>query len=212
MIRAQRGLTIAEASNLIGVNRHTLRDLELGRREPYGPTVRKIAEAYGVPVSQLLEEPALPLVEAPGEGPEEEAPPNAPNLEVVEEGPLTRRIPATEETVVDTVYTRGARFIDEALPGASELLEENVGHAHLNVFTAEKLGELVAGKSDDEINQITHLVAIERNYLRRHYNRYFPPKNKQVSREREKQIDICYGERKKVLDSARDLALERVEV
>ena len=59
VLRAQDGLTLNEASAKIGINRHTLRDLELGKREPYGPTIRKIAESYGVPVGQLLEEPAL---------------------------------------------------------------------------------------------------------------------------------------------------------
>lgn len=59
VLRAQEGLTLNEASAKIGVNRHTLRDLELGKREPYGPTIRKIAEAYNVSLAQLLEEPAL---------------------------------------------------------------------------------------------------------------------------------------------------------
>jgi transcriptional regulator with XRE-family HTH domain len=65
VLRAQEGLTLNEASVKIGVNRHTLRDLELGKREPYGPTIRKIAEAYNVPLAQLLEEqPLVPLDEA----------------------------------------------------------------------------------------------------------------------------------------------------
>jgi transcriptional regulator with XRE-family HTH domain len=69
VLRAQHGLSLTEASEKIGVNRHTLRDLELGKREPYGPTIRKITEAYGVPVARLLAEP-VPLDEAPAdEGP-----------------------------------------------------------------------------------------------------------------------------------------------
>jgi transcriptional regulator with XRE-family HTH domain len=59
VLRAQHGLSLTEASEKIGVNRHTLRDLELGKREPYGPTMRKIAEGYGVPVARLLEESVL---------------------------------------------------------------------------------------------------------------------------------------------------------
>jgi transcriptional regulator with XRE-family HTH domain len=59
VLRAQRGLSLTEASEKIGVNRHTLRDLERGKREPYGPTLRKIAEGYNVPVARLLEEPVL---------------------------------------------------------------------------------------------------------------------------------------------------------
>jgi transcriptional regulator with XRE-family HTH domain len=59
MLRAREGLSLTEASEKIGINRHTLRDLELGKREPYGPTIRKIADYYGVTVAQLLEEPIL---------------------------------------------------------------------------------------------------------------------------------------------------------
>jgi transcriptional regulator with XRE-family HTH domain len=70
VLRAQHGLSLTEASEKIGVNRHTLRDLELGKREPYGPTIRKIAVAYGVPVARLLEERVLlGKDEAPDTGP-----------------------------------------------------------------------------------------------------------------------------------------------
>jgi transcriptional regulator with XRE-family HTH domain len=66
VIRARKGLTLAEASELIGVNRHTLRDLELGKREPYGPTLRKLASGYGVSVEELLNvEAPAPKGDAP---------------------------------------------------------------------------------------------------------------------------------------------------
>jgi transcriptional regulator with XRE-family HTH domain len=58
VIRARKGLTLAEAGELVGVNRHTLRDLELGKREPYGPTLRKLADGYGMTISELLGEGA----------------------------------------------------------------------------------------------------------------------------------------------------------
>jgi transcriptional regulator with XRE-family HTH domain len=85
VLRAQQGLSLTEASEKIGVNRHTLRDLELGKREPYGPTIRKIAEGYGVPVAQLFEEPAVPLVEAPREAGPTEAERQRPSLDRVRE-------------------------------------------------------------------------------------------------------------------------------
>ena len=51
------------ASEQQGVDRHTLRDLELGQgRTPRYPTLAKIAEGYGVDVEELLEEP-VSLVE-----------------------------------------------------------------------------------------------------------------------------------------------------
>jgi transcriptional regulator with XRE-family HTH domain len=71
-LRAQRGLTISEASEQLGINRHTLSRLESGTQKPYGPTIKKLAEGYNVDVEELLEEPG-PLVEAPQEsGPSEE--------------------------------------------------------------------------------------------------------------------------------------------
>lgn len=73
VLRAQRGLSLTEASEMLGVNRHTLRDLELGKREPYGPTMRKIAAGYNVPTARLLEaEEPVPLGEAPPPGPDEQ--------------------------------------------------------------------------------------------------------------------------------------------
>jgi transcriptional regulator with XRE-family HTH domain len=62
VLRAQKGLTLVEASERLGVDRHTLRRLELGGgRRPQYPTLTKIAEGYGVPVEELLEaeEPVL---------------------------------------------------------------------------------------------------------------------------------------------------------
>jgi len=59
VLRAQRGLALTEAAGRIGIDRHTLRDLELGNRTPRYPTLTKIAEGYSVPVEDLLEEPVL---------------------------------------------------------------------------------------------------------------------------------------------------------
>src|SRR5215212_10488058 len=70
VLRARKGLSLLAASEELGIDRHTLRDLELGRgRTPRYPTLAKIAQGYGVPVEDLLEEP-VPLVEAsPPSGP-----------------------------------------------------------------------------------------------------------------------------------------------
>jgi transcriptional regulator with XRE-family HTH domain len=57
VLRARRGLSLLAASEELGVDRHTLRDLELGRgRTPRYPTLAKIAEGYDVPVEDLLED------------------------------------------------------------------------------------------------------------------------------------------------------------
>src|SRR3712207_562756 len=79
VMRAKRGLTLSAASELLGVDRHTLRGLELGHREARYPTLAKIAKGYGVPVEELLEKPVLPgKAEVPGEEgpPEQESIPN----------------------------------------------------------------------------------------------------------------------------------------
>jgi transcriptional regulator with XRE-family HTH domain len=59
VLRAQKGLTLVEAAEKARIGRDTLSDLERGRRHPVMPTLAKIAKGYGVPVEELLEEPAL---------------------------------------------------------------------------------------------------------------------------------------------------------
>jgi len=61
VLRARRALSLTEASQLIGLNRGTLRDLENGQRTPFGSTLRKIARAYNIPVSALVEDQRVPL-------------------------------------------------------------------------------------------------------------------------------------------------------
>jgi DNA-binding XRE family transcriptional regulator len=56
VIREERALTQKEAAELANVSHLTLIDLESGKRDPYMPTVTKIARAYGVPVEELVEE------------------------------------------------------------------------------------------------------------------------------------------------------------
>jgi transcriptional regulator with XRE-family HTH domain len=54
LLRAERGLTLVQASALTGVTRGTLSELEGGKRVAYMPTLSKIAEGYGVDVRELL--------------------------------------------------------------------------------------------------------------------------------------------------------------
>jgi transcriptional regulator with XRE-family HTH domain len=68
VLRAERGYSLTNASKKIGLDRHTLRQLELGQREPYYGTLRKIAAGYGVEINDLVgtsaEEAQSPLAEA----------------------------------------------------------------------------------------------------------------------------------------------------
>ncbi len=72
VLRAERGLTLREAATLTDVRPGTLSELERGVRHPHDVTLAKIADGYGVPVKELLEEP-VPLGEAPEAGQSEGA-------------------------------------------------------------------------------------------------------------------------------------------
>jgi transcriptional regulator with XRE-family HTH domain len=78
VLRAERGLSLTEAAERAGIQRQTLALLERGERHPHDPTLAKIAKGYGVPIEDLLEEPALAgapgKAEAPDTGPSALAP------------------------------------------------------------------------------------------------------------------------------------------
>jgi transcriptional regulator with XRE-family HTH domain len=59
VLRAERGLTLREAAQWTGVDKDTLSKLERGIRHPHDVTISRLAKGYGVPVEELLEDPAL---------------------------------------------------------------------------------------------------------------------------------------------------------
>ena len=69
VLRAQHGLSMEAAAKQIGVQAETLSLLERGKRQPYTPTLAKIAKGYGVPVEELLEaaDASVPLEDSPGD-------------------------------------------------------------------------------------------------------------------------------------------------
>jgi transcriptional regulator with XRE-family HTH domain len=68
VLRAERGLTLKQASDLVGVRPGTLLDIEHGRSQPHDRTLGKIARGFGVPIEELLKEPVgAGKVEAPQE-------------------------------------------------------------------------------------------------------------------------------------------------
>ncbi len=100
VLRARRGLSLLAASKQLGIDRHTLRRVELGVQEPQYPTLAKIAEGYGVPVEKLLEEPVFAgKGEAPTTG-LPESPPQVSREDLAAEG-----IPATQHEVEEVNYT-----------------------------------------------------------------------------------------------------------
>jgi len=70
VLRAERGLTVRQVAEISGVAKETISQVERGERHPYDRTLAKLAHAYGVPVEDLLEEPALAVgkAEAPEAG------------------------------------------------------------------------------------------------------------------------------------------------
>jgi transcriptional regulator with XRE-family HTH domain len=56
LLRVRQGLTLVQAAEKTGVTRATLSDLERGNRHPVATTLVKIAEGYGIPVEELLEQ------------------------------------------------------------------------------------------------------------------------------------------------------------
>ena len=70
VLRAERGWTLNQAAERAGVQPETISDAEHGKRRPYTPTLTKIAKGYGVPIEELIQEPALAgKAEAPASGP-----------------------------------------------------------------------------------------------------------------------------------------------
>jgi transcriptional regulator with XRE-family HTH domain len=59
MARLERGLTLRGAAEQTGVSKETISELERGLRKPHPPTLYKIAQGYGIHVSDLLQEDQL---------------------------------------------------------------------------------------------------------------------------------------------------------
>ena len=55
LLRFEAGLTKSELAARAGLSRKTIAELENGR-EPTGPTVKKLADAYGKTVAELVTE------------------------------------------------------------------------------------------------------------------------------------------------------------
>ena len=154
VLRAARGITLAEAEELTGVTRETLGALEHGQRGAYTSTLEKIARGYGVTASALLEEEPIPLVGAPSEpgqaatpgvGNEPEHGPK-PTLQHDYEGTLRRRADAEE------LKKRASEI--EAEERTPELLLEQL-HEHgirTNLSEASILGQII-GMSDELVEE-----------------------------------------------------------
>lgn len=66
-MRREKGLSQQELADLAGVGQDSISAIETGKHEPHPRTLRKLAKALDVEVADFFKEPALPLIEAPGE-------------------------------------------------------------------------------------------------------------------------------------------------
>jgi len=55
-LRRQKGLTQKKLARLSGVSQSNISEIEVGKKYPKVPTLRKLAAALGVRVSDLIEE------------------------------------------------------------------------------------------------------------------------------------------------------------
>lgn len=55
-IRLASGETVAQVAEATGLNRKSVTAFERGESTPHGPTVKALADHYGVPVRDLFEE------------------------------------------------------------------------------------------------------------------------------------------------------------
>ena len=112
VLRAERGYSLTNASERIGIDRHTLRQLELGEREPYYGTLRKIAAGYGVQIEDLVEAPTQDAHET-----SRGRALAAPVLESVVQVPLVRE----EEAFPHDLRTRAEAFVERWAETASTI-------------------------------------------------------------------------------------------
>src|SRR5215211_1542280 len=188
ILRAARGITLAEAEELTGVTRETLGALEHGQRGAYTSTLEKIARGYGTTVSALLEEPEVALAES---SPKAEAPDTGPSA-LAPWAAYARRVAARTRSHAADPHSPAFRdawaalfFVEERNRDAAELwgllfVEEELGwEAYANepfaAFNAvlaalEELAEalaeaqrraeqMAAGFPESEIGQVRRRIA-----------------------------------------------------
>jgi transcriptional regulator with XRE-family HTH domain len=186
VLRAARGITLAEAEELTGVTRETLGALEHGQRGAYTSTLEKIARGYGTTVSALLEEPEVALA---GSSPKAEAPDTGPSA-LAPWAAYARRVAARTRSHAADPHSPAFRdawaalfFVEERNRDAAELwllFEEELGrepladeplaafNAALAAFEelAEALAEaqrrteqMAAGFAESEIGQARRRLA-----------------------------------------------------
>jgi transcriptional regulator with XRE-family HTH domain len=133
--RLSRGLNLREAAELTGITKETLSALERGQRFPHAHTLKRIADAYGLPVEHFLytreEVPASPKAPAPTspQPAEEEERRDQQGLTTVgAELTLRWNVHAVAREVTDLVLERAKQgeSMDTIEPAVARLLQERI--------------------------------------------------------------------------------------
>ena len=107
VLRAREGLTLVEAAERVQIGRDTLSSIERGHQRPTFPTLKRLAEGYGVPVEDLIEESEpVPLGEAPsgmGRSPEDPSRTSPEALEDVSEEERLSLLGSFRESILAVV-------------------------------------------------------------------------------------------------------------
>jgi transcriptional regulator with XRE-family HTH domain len=158
--RESHGLTQRELAAEAGVGEVTVARIETGASVT-PPTARKIAEALGVAVADLLERPPVPLAEAPREaGPEKQLPEEAgverhPNDEVTQRriytGLAEQRAALLESMAElwDRLLDRGEHDVDTLYQIEQVTLKEVINHA----IDEEEIKELCAPEQREQLER-----------------------------------------------------------
>ncbi len=149
VLRAERQLSLRKASEVTGVDKVSLSRFERGLTHPQDRTLAKIAEGYGIPVEELMEEPAL-LGKAEA----------SPSPEPVEEADEWRRVieQANKELAYKVPYwTRAERG------SLTERAKEHL-RAYPYPWMSDTLAETIARWSDASLAQndpkYSHIIAV----------------------------------------------------
>lgn len=146
-LRAEKGLTMDALEERTGVSKRTISEIERGMRVPHTLTLAKLAEALGVDLDDLVEEP-----EAPKEEPRRDRPvePGAGGIE--ESDPLARITRRTSTWARETAESgarsddllRDLKFIDDAFDEAFRAYRLRLEHGEEADELAGAMQELVA--------------------------------------------------------------------
>jgi transcriptional regulator with XRE-family HTH domain len=122
-LRTARGLSQEEVARRTGIGLKSYGDLERGRtKDPHYSTLRGVARALGVRVEELIEEPAVPLDEAPQKTALADADPSSKLIEaeVLEEIAELWKLPPSEASALLEYLLRTGMLSGSELQEARE--------------------------------------------------------------------------------------------